>query len=328
MVFNPPSVVLAPLAGGPSAPELAAAVSNAGGLGFVAAGYLAADELAARIARARRLTDGPLGINVFVLERRVLDQHAVADYALELEPDARRLGVELGEPRFDDDELAAKLEVASGAVEVLSTTFGCLPADAVALLQAAGTSVWVTVTSPEEALEARDRGVDALVVQGAEAGGHGGSWEDAGELVPLRDLLGAVQAAVDLPLIAAGGIGDRDAAVAALEAGAAAVQAGTAFLLAPEAGTSEPHRRALTAGRATAVTRAFTGRRARGIANEFMRRHPDAPSAYPHIHHLTAPLRAAARAAGDAESINLWAGVNHDRAEARPAAEIVARLRP
>jgi nitronate monooxygenase len=327
-VFTPPSVVLAPLAGGPSAPELAAAVSNAGGLGFVAAGYLAVDELAARIARARRLTDGPLGVNVFVLERRVLDQHAVTDYALELEPDARRLGVELGEPRFDDDELAAKLEVASGAVEVLSTTFGCLPGDAVASVQAAGTSVWATVTSPEEARAARDRGVDALVVQGAEAGGHGGSWDDGGELVPLRDLLGAVRAAVDLPLIAAGGIGDRDAAVAALEAGAAAVQAGTAFLLAPEAGTSEPHRRALTAGRGTAVTRAFTGRRARGIVNEFMRRHPDAPSAYPHIHHLTAPLRAAARAAGDAESINLWAGVNHDRAEARPAAEIVARLRP
>ena len=106
------------------------------------------------------------------------------------------------------------------------------------------------------------------------------------------------------------------------------MQAGSAFLLAPEAGTSEPLRHALSAGRHTALTRAFTGRRARGIVNAFMRRHPDAPSAYPHIHHLTAPLRAAARAAGDAESINLWAGVNHGRAEARPAAEIVGRLRP
>ncbi|MFL5929439.1 MAG: NAD(P)H-dependent flavin oxidoreductase [Gaiellaceae bacterium] len=325
-MLDPPSVVLAPLAGGPSTPELAAAVSNAGGLGFVAAGYLAAEELAARIEQARRLTHGPLGVNVFVLERADVDGEAVAAYARELEPDARRLGVELGEPRFDDDELAAKVEAASGAVEVLSTTFGCLPPAIVSSVRSAGTSVWATVTSPTEARAAQDAGVDALVVQGAEAGGHGGSWDDAGEPVPLRDLLRAVRAAVDLPLIAAGGIADGRAAAAALEAGAVAVQAGTAFLLAPEAATSEPHRRALAARRHTALTRAFTGRRARGIANEFMRRHPEAPSAYPHINHLTAPLRAAARAAGDAESINLWAGVNHDRAEARPAAEIVARL--
>jgi nitronate monooxygenase len=327
-VFSVPTVVLAPLAGGPSTPELAAAVSNAGGLGFVAAGYLSANELAARIAEARRLTSGPLAVNVFVLTQPEVDFEAVAAYTRELEPDARRLGVELGEPRFDDDELAAKLEAASGAVEVLSTTFGCLPAAAVASLQADGTSVWATVTTPEEARTARDAGVDALVVQGAEAGGHGGSFEDHSDPVPLGELLGAIRAAVDLPLVAAGGIGDRNGTAAALEAGASAVQAGSAFLLAPEAGTSEPHRRVLAAGRETALTRAFTGRQARGIVNEFMRRHPDAPSAYPHIHHLTAPLRAAARAAGEAEWINLWAGVNHGLAEARPAAEIVARLRP
>ena len=327
-MLTPPSIVLAPLAGGPSTPELAASVSNAGGLGFVAAGYLSAEELAARIAQARRLTGGPLGVNVFVLEQPEIDAQAVAAYARELEPDAQRLGVELGEARFDDDELAAKLEVASGAVEVLSTTFGCLPPAAVASLQAAGTTVWATVTTPDEARAARDTGVDALVVQGAEAGGHGGSWNDRGDPVPLAELLGAIRATVDLPLVAAGGVADRAGATAALEAGASAVQAGSAFLLAPEAGTSEPLRHALSAGRHTALTRAFTGRRARGIMNEFMRRHPDAPSAYPHIHHLTAPLRAAARAAGDAESINLWAGVNHGRAEARPAAEIVGRLRP
>ena len=106
------------------------------------------------------------------------------------------------------------------------------------------------------------------------------------------------------------------------------MQVGTAFLLAPEAGTSEPHRRALAARGETSPTRAFTGRSARGIVNRFMRDHPYAPSAYPHIHHLTAPLRAAARAAGDEGGINLWAGVNYAHAEARPAAEIVERLRP
>src|SRR5436305_15338260 len=119
-----PQLVLGPPAGGRGTPELAAAVADAGGLGFVAAGYLSAAELAARLIRARELTDGPLGVNVFVLDDAAVDEHAVAAYARELEPEARALGVELGAPRFDDDELAAKLEVAAGA-DVLPTTFGC-----------------------------------------------------------------------------------------------------------------------------------------------------------------------------------------------------------
>ncbi len=146
--------------------------------------------------------------------------------------------------------------------------------------------------------------------------------------MPLLQLLRETAAAIDLPVVATGGIADRAGVRAALDAGAAAAQIGTAFLLAPEAGTSEPHRRALAAGGETAITRAFTGRRARGIVNAFMRAHPHAPSAYPQIHHLTAPLRAAARAAGDADGINLWAGTNAALARAEPAAETVARLRP
>ena len=142
----------------------------------------------------------------------------------------------------------------------------------------------------------------------------------------MLDLLRSID--VPRPLIAAGGIADAVLARAAIAAGAAAVQAGTAFLLCPEAGTSAPHREAIAAGGKTAMTRAFTGRRARGIVNEFMRAHPDAPRAYPHVHHLTAPLRAAARAAGDAERINLWAGTGFHRTQARAAAEIVAALCP
>jgi nitronate monooxygenase len=316
-------IVLAPLAGGPSTPELAAAVSNAGGLGFVAAGYLSAEELARRLERARALTDGPLGVNVFVLREEPVDEAAIAAYARELEV----YGLPLGEPRFDDDELAGKLDVAAGA-DILSTTFGCLPADAVARLQAAGTQVWATVTSAQEARDAAAAGVDTLVVQGTEAGGHSGAWNDGDEPVPpLLELLAQVRNAVDKPLVATGGIATREHVAAVLEAGAEAAQIGSAFLLAPEAGTSEPHRRALARTGETALTRAFTGRRGRGIVNEFMRAHPDAPRAYPHVNHLTAPLRAAARAAGDEQRINLWAGVNHAQAEARPAAEIVAALR-
>jgi nitronate monooxygenase len=320
-----PRIVLAPLAGGPSTPELAAAVSTAGGLGFLAAGYLTPDDFAAQLRRTRELTNERIGVNVFVLEDAGVDDAAVAAYARELEPEARARGVQLGRPRFDDDWLDEKLElIVRAEVEVVSTTFGCLPAETIARLKENDTRVWATVTAAHEARTARDAGVDALIVQGAEAGGHRGAWRDDGDPTPLLELLESID--VGLPLIATGGIAGSDGVAAAIAAGAQAVQVGTAFLLCPEAGTSEPHRRALRSGGETTFTRAFTGRSARGILNRFMVEHPDAPSAYPHVHHLTAPLRTAARAVGDADGINLWAGVNFTRAEELPAAEIVELL--
>ncbi len=319
-------VVQAPLAGGPSTPELAAAVSNAGGLGFVAAGYLSGPALAEQIRRTRELTDRPFGVNLFVLHEEPVDESAIADYAGQLAGEAERYGVVLGEPRYDDDAFAAKLDlVVSERVPVVSTTFSGPPPDLVERVHGAGGEVWATVTNAAEARAARTAGADVLIAQGAEAGGHRGSWaDDDGPDLELTALLSAID--VSLPLVAAGGIADASGAAAALQAGATAVQAGTAFLLCPEAATSKPHRQAIAAGGETAITRAFTGRRARGIVNEFMRSHPAAPRGYPHINHLTAPLRAAARAAGDAQRINLWAGTEFRRAEARPAGEIVAAL--
>lgn len=312
-----PTIVLAPLAGGPSTPELAAAVSNAGGLGFLGAGYLTPEQLEERIRATRALTDRPFGVNLFVVEEGPAE---IGGYVAQLAAE----GYELGEPRFDDDALAAKVDVvARERVPVVSTTFGPPPIELVERVP----EVWATVTTAEEARAAAGLGASALVLQGAEAGGHRGSWTDAdGPDLPLLALLAAVD--VDLPLVGAGGIGDAARVREVLAAGATAVQVGTAFLLCPEAGTSEPHRRALGAGGETAVTRAFTGRRARGIVNEFMRAHPDAPSGYPQLNHVTAPLRAAAREAGDAERINLWAGTAFHEARAEPAAAVVARLRP
>jgi nitronate monooxygenase len=321
-------IVLAPLAGGPSTPALAAAVSNAGGLGFVAGGYLDPDALAEHIRQTRMLTAGAIGVNVFVVRRRPVDEIALAAYAVELEPEARRRSVRLGEPVFDDDAWEAKLEVVlAHDVQVVSTTFGCPPRSIVARLQAAGMSVWATVGSLREAELAVESGVDALVLQGSEAGGHRASWDGSsdGEL-PTLDLVRAASAATGLPLVAAGGIGDGAGIASVLKAGAWAAQLGTAFLLCPEAGTSIAHRRSLHAGGTTALTRAFTGRRARGIVNEFMRAHPGAPSAYPQVHHLTAPLRAAARAAGDPDGINLWAGESFRLARELPAGELVELL--
>ncbi len=210
----------------------------------------------------------------------------------------------------------------------MSFTFGCPPADVVARLQAVGSSVWVTVTDPDEAQRAAAAGADALVVQGIEAGGHRASFVDAeGGDYGLLALLQLVGARTDLPLVASGGIASGAAVAAVLCAGARAAQIGTAFMRCPEAATSAAHREALATSAPTRLTRAFSGRTARGIVNRFLREHSaDAPIAYPEVHHVTAPLRAAGRKAGDADVINLWAGQAHELASDLPAGELVAAL--
>lgn len=317
------------MSGGPSTPALAAAVSGAGGLGFLAAGYRSADAFRDEIAATRALTSAPFGVNLFVLVEAAVDEARVAAFARKIVADAERRGVALGEPRFDDDGFDEKLEVVLAArPAIASFTFGCPSADTVARLHEREIAVWATVTEPDEAALAAAAGVDALIAQGVEAGGHRGSFVDAdgrGEIA-LLPLLRLVAAASELPVVGCGGIADGACVAAVLAAGARAAQIGTAFMRCPEAGTSQPHREALATTLPTALTRAFTGRRARGIVNAFMREHgADAPSAYPHLHHLTAPLRAAARAAGDADAINLWAGQAHVLAADRPAAELVER---
>jgi nitronate monooxygenase len=314
-------VVLAPMAGGPATVELAAAVCDAGGLGFLAAGYRGPEEMRDEI---RELRGRLFGVNLFVPgPANGVDERALAEYVRSLGPDA-------GEPRYDDDRWRQKLDVLRDEepVPVVSFTFGCPPLCEVASLRAHGSEVWVTVTSVDEARRARDAGADVLVVQGAEAGGHQGSWVDEDrERLGLLELVSTVTAAVDLPLVATGGIADAAGAIAVLGAGATAVQAGTAFMLAPEAGTHPAHREAIASEAPTALTRAFTGRLARGIVNRFMEEHSAAaPIAYPQVHRATAPLRAAARASGDAGGFNLWAGEAHARAVARPAGETVRAL--
>lgn len=322
-------MVQAPLAGGPSTPELAAAVSGAGGLGFLAAGYLPPERLRADIAATRRLTDAPFGVNVFVPGEDTADAQELRRYAERIEPTCRRHGVEPGEPRFDDDAFAEKLAIVSSErIPLVSFTFGCPDAETIARLHESDVSLWVTVTDAAEATIAADRGADALVTQGVEAGGHRACFDDTAEGgdLGLLALLRLLARASDLPLVAAGGIADGPGLAAVLAAGARAAQIGTAFMLCPEAGTTPVHRRALGGSAPTQITRAFTGRRARGIVNAFMREHgEDAPSAYPHVHHLTAPLRAAARREGEADLLNLWAGQSHHLAESRPAAELVQR---
>jgi nitronate monooxygenase len=322
-------IVQAPLGGGPSTPALAAAVCEAGGLGFLATGYRTPDVAREDIAELRRLTSRPFGLNLFVPGSASEDAAALERYAGALAGEAERLEVDLGEPRYDDDGWEDKLALARDEqVPVVSFTFGCPDAGVLRQLQAAGCAVWVTVTTPAEAVAAADGGADALVVQGVEAGGHRGS---ASAAAPGEDgllaLLQLVRAVTDRALVATGGIATGRGVAAVLAAGASAAQLGTAFMLTPEAATSEAHREAFSRTARTALTRAFTGRYARGIENRFMREHEhEAPLAYPEVHNLAAPLRAAARERGDADAFNLWAGQAYPLAEAVPAGELVTRL--
>lgn len=329
--FELPAVVCAPMAGGASTVELAVAVAEAGGLGFLAGGYVSAEALAQQTSQVRARTDRPFGVNIFLVRETHVDEPALERYVASLEPDARRLETEVGTPVFDDDGFDEKVALLlADPAPVVSFTFGCPAASTVGALQAVGSQVWVTVATLGDARLAAASGCDALVVQGIEAGGHRAAFDDdLGEAAcDTISLVREVAMRTSLPLIAAGGIATASHAWQALEAGATSIQAGTAFLLTPEAGTSALHRAMIGSDRPTRLTRAFSGRTARGIDNAFMRRHPDAPIAYPQIHHATSPIRAAARAANDPESVNLWAGTRHGEARAVAAADVVRALQP
>jgi len=328
-VLGPRPVILAPMAGGPTGPALVAAVSEAGGFGVLPAGYRRADQLASDLAELRDRGVERFGVNLFVPsapcgeEDRVRLEAALAQWARE----AERLGVELAEPRFDDDDWEAKLALLlAEPPPLVSFAFGCPDPEVVAALRAAGSLVLVTVTQPGEVPRAVAAGVDGLCTQGLEAG----AVDDPRGDLPLIELLRAVRQMTTLPLVAAGGLGSADALGRALAEGAVAGQCGTAFLLADEAGTAEAHRRALTSGRfdRTVLTRAFTGRSARSLANRMALAGQSAPACYPELHHATRPVRQAAAAAGDLEVLHLWAGEAFAQAQSRPAGEILELLCP
>ena len=328
--FRP--VVVAPMAGGVSTPGLVTAAAQAGALGFIAAGYKPATAMRAQIEAVEAVTSAAFGVNVFVPGAPAQDGGALTAYLDALGADADRLDASLGDPAWDDDDWAAKIvDLVNCPVPVVSFTFGSPPEDLVSTLRERGSRVWVTVTDEVEAAAAASVGPDGLIVQGSEAGAHrgtfaNGSWPPDGR--GTIELLGVVREVTELPLIAAGGIMTAETVAAALAAGAVAVQCGTAFLRSPQSGAHPVHKAALADPRfeRTEVTRAFSGRPARGLVNEFMLAHPDAPAAYPEINNATKPLRAAAGAAGDSGRMSLWAGEGYRLAGTRSVAEVVDLL--
>jgi len=326
----------APLAGGGDTPELVAAVCNAGGLGFIGAAYLSADQIRDRSRAIRERTQRPFGINLFaplqppdadIDVRPALKQ--VAPYYAELQLPAPE-PPQVGKDRFES-QLAAVLE--SGA-SVFSFTFGILPPGALDALKRS-MLVLGTATSVAEAVALEQAGVDAIVSQGSEAGGHRGSFVTAFEfaMIGTMALVPQVVDAVSIPVVASGGIMDGRGIAAALALGADAVQLGTAFLTCHEAGVPEGYKqRILTAHEdETRVTRVFSGRQARGLVNRFMTEmeasgNPKAVLPFPLQNDLTRPLRNAATRQDRSEYLSLWAGQGVRLSRSQSAADLVARL--
>lgn len=329
---SPLPIVAAPMAGGPTTVALASAVASAGGFPFLAGGYKTPEALAAEIDQLRAL-DVPFGVNLFVPSRESTDEAAFRTYAEELQPEAEPYGLHLDPvPLTDDDRWAEKLELlTTQPVPIVSLTFGLPDPEDIEALRRAGTRVLATVTTTEEALAARDHGVDGLIVQGPNAGGHSATFDPTRTPHPIdtAELVENVRKSVALPLIAAGGVDGPDAVRALLDAGAQAVAVGTVLLRTDEAGTSPVHRAALAdpAFAETVITRAFTGRPARALLNGFITRHDhSAPVAYPAVHHLTRALRQAAGKAEDTDRVHLWAGTGYRSAPTGPAAEVIRTL--
>lgn len=330
-------VIQAPMAGGGDTAALVAAVNEAGGLGFVGAAYLTDAQIAERAADIRSRTALPFGINLFAPTPAPGPVPTMVDALARVAPFHAELGLaEPVAPSYAGDgfdrQFAALLD--SGA-SYYSVTFGLPPADSVAAAKARGLRVLGTATTVAEAVALERAGVDAVIAQGSEAGGHRGSFigDPAANLVGTMALVPQVADAVGIPVIASGGIMDGRGIAAALALGAAAVQLGTVFLTSDEAGIPEAHKAAILAAREdqTRLTRAFSGRPARGLFNRFMEAvedpaAPDAVLPFPLQNTLTRPLRTAAAKAGRAEFLSLWAGQGLRLAQRRPAGELVEDL--
>jgi nitronate monooxygenase len=279
------------------------------------------------VAAVRAAGIDVFGVNVFVPGVPCAEAEDLARYL-------KSVGAPAGDGLWDDDDFVGKVTtLLSDPPPVVSFTFGCPEAAVISALHDAGTLVVVTVTNPSEARVAANSGADALCVQGVKAGAHRGTFTNVdapGQDYELLPLLAVVAAVTDLPLIAAGGIMTAAQVRQVRAVGAVAAQCGTAFLRCPESGAHPLHKAALANPRytTTALTRAFSGRLARGLVNRFILDHTDAPAAYPEINNATRALRAAAAALGDTDRMSLWAGQGFRAALELPAGEVVARLTP
>jgi NAD(P)H-dependent flavin oxidoreductase YrpB (nitropropane dioxygenase family) len=325
-------LIAAPMSGGPTTPAMVSAATQAGGLGLLAAGYKTVEAIEAEI-KTVRAAGIPFGVNVFAPNPLPVDPDDYHAYAAIIQREADQFGLTLPpEPIEDTDKFDEKIALlVDDPVPMVSFTFGIPPGTVIAALRQAGSVVVQTVTTADEAAQARDAGVDMLAVQAAVAGGHSGTLTPRRPLtpVPLVDLVKQIVATVGLPVLAAGGLATPGAVADVMRAGAAAAVVGTVLLRATESGASATHQAALTdpARTETVLTHAFTGRPARGLRNAFIDAHEaEAPLGYPALHYLTTSLRKAAAAAGKPDYVHLWAGTGYRHVTAEATSDILGRL--
>ncbi|MDY7807331.1 nitronate monooxygenase [Burkholderia stagnalis] len=309
-------LVQAPMVGA-TTPAMVAAASNAGALGSLGAGALPPERLADEVAQIRAATDRPFAVNLFVLTEAAPDAATLARALAAIDPLNAALGLPPGTApaRFAPDFRAQLDMLVSLRVPVASFTFGVLDAADVARLKAAGTYVIGTATHVAEGLAWKQAGADAVSAQGAEAGGHRGTFIGAAAdaLIGTMALVPQLVDATGLPVLAAGGIMDGRGIAAARALGAQAAQLGTAFLTCAESAIAPDWKARLraSADTSTQVTRAITGRHARGLRNTLMARlgaRPEDVAPYPVQNALTQPLRQAAARANNGDYLALWAG--------------------
>ena len=329
-------IIQAPMAGVQTS-ALAVAVSNAGGLGSLPCAMLTLDSLRAELRAITAQTTRPYNVNFFCHTPPVPDAQQDADWRAALAPYYEAFGLDVGAIPAGPGRAPFSAEVAD-VVEpfrppVVSFHFGLPPADLLARVKSWGSQVLASATTVDEARWLQAHGADVVIAQGLEAGGHRGHFlsDDLTAQMGTFALLPQIVQAVDVPVIAAGGIADAAGVAAALALGAAAAQVGTAYLLCPEATTSAIHRAApqSEAARHTALTNLFTGRPARDIVNRVMRElgplSPVAP-AFPLATAAIAPLRAHAERLGSGDFSPLWAGQNTSGCRAIGAAELTRQL--
>jgi nitronate monooxygenase len=329
-------IIQAPMAGVQGS-ALAIAVSNAGGLGSLPCALLSVDAMRAELAAVTRGTARPFNVNFFCHTPPDVDaareeawRSRLRPYYDELGVDSRRVPSGQGRSPFSH-EIADAL--AAFEPPIVSFHFGLPAADLLERVRAWGAKVLSSATTVEEARWLEARGVDAIIAQGLEAGGHRGHFlaDDLTTQLGTFALVPQVVDAVSVPVIAAGGIADASGVAAMLALGAAAVQVGTAYLLCPEATTSAVHRAALGSDRArhTALTNVFTGRPARGIVNRIVREvgpMSDVAPPFPLATAAVSPLRQAAEARGSGDFSPLWSGQNVSGCRSIPAADLTRQL--
>lgn len=303
-------IIQAPMAG-VTTPEFVAASANAGILGSVGAGYLSAEATRATIRDIRKLTDKPFAVNLFVPEEVGMDQELLRQAYLALQPIGEKLGMPFWKAPLSESSFDEQIDVIiEEGIPICSFTFG-LPSEAIVRkLKEYNIFLIGTATSVEEAILAEESGMDAVVAQGKEAGGHRGSF--IGEaLIPLDELVNEVVVKVGIPVIAAGGIANKKQLTLMLEKGAQAVQLGTALLATEESGAHPLYKQAVLDAEegCTVLTKAFSGKSARGIRNPFITMMANTSIApYPIQNDLTKKIRSEAATQGRPEFMSLWAG--------------------